>query len=414
MILGASYSQIPLYETASRLGIATVAVSTPGDWPGFAVADECSYTDISDPEAVLAAAREHEINGIATCCLDAGIRSVGYVCENMGLKGLSANAGKLCSDKYLMKEAFLKGGVTCARHICIHNRAELEEAVKVLNFPGILKAVDLMGSRGIFRCDTKEEVFTHYADTMNATGKDYCLLEEFIEGTMLGCEAMLSKGKLLYCLPNNIENYPAHVPTPIGHSVPYKKQDILGEEVQKQVLLAIQALGMDNCPVNCDLMEKDGKIYVIEITGRAGGNCLPEMVGIYYGIDYYEAIVRLAMDMQAEELFQDQKNRFQNAAQRKCGERPENTDGNLNRVTPNLSHILTSDRDGILKAIHNDNEASPDLLDLSFNVEPGEEIRHYENGRDRLGQVIICGETLDACEQRLNEVLSKLNIEFIS
>ena len=278
----------------------------------------------------------------------------------------------------------------------------------------ILKAVDLMGSRGIFRCDTKEEVFTHYADTMNATGKDYCLLEEFIEGTMLGCEAMLSKGKLLYCLPNNIENYPAHVPTPIGHSVPYKKQDILGEEVQKQVLLAIQALGMDNCPVNCDLMEKDGKIYVIEITGRAGGNCLPEMVGIYYGIDYYEAIVRLAMDMQAEELFQDQKNRFQNAAQRKCGERPENTDGNLNRVTPNLSHILTSDRDGILKAIHNDNEASPDLLDLSFNVEPGEEIRHYENGRDRLGQVIICGETLDACEQRLNEVLSKLNIEFIS
>lgn len=252
MILGASYSQIPLYETASRLGIATVAVSTPGDWPGFAVADECSYTDISDPEAVLAAAREHEINGIATCCLDAGIRSVGYVCENMGLKGLSANAGKLCSDKYLMKEAFLKGGVTCARHICIHNRAELEEAVKVLNFPVILKAVDLMGSRGIFRCDTKEEVFTHYADTMNATGKDYCLLEEFIEGTMLGCEAMLSKGKLLYCLPNNIENYPAHVPTPIGHSVPYKKQDTLGEEVQKQVLLAIQALGMDNCPVNCE------------------------------------------------------------------------------------------------------------------------------------------------------------------
>ena len=171
MILGASYSQIPLYETASRLGIATVAVSTPGDWPGFAVADECSYTDISDPEAVLAAAREHEINGIATCCLDAGIRSVGYVCENMGLKGLSANAGKLCSDKYLMKEAFLKGGVTCARHICIHNRAELKEAVKVLNFPVILKAVDLMGSRGIFRCDTKEEVFTHYADTMNADRK---------------------------------------------------------------------------------------------------------------------------------------------------------------------------------------------------------------------------------------------------
>ena len=55
MILGASYSQLPLYEAAKRLGVFTVAASTPGDWPGFDIADESSYTDISDCEAVLEA-----------------------------------------------------------------------------------------------------------------------------------------------------------------------------------------------------------------------------------------------------------------------------------------------------------------------------------------------------------------------
>ena len=391
MILGASYSQIPLYKAAADLGITTVAVSTPGDWPGFQLADECSYTDISDPEAVLEAAQKHKINGIATCCLDAGIRSVGYVCEHMGLKGLSAEAGKLCSDKYLMKEAFVRNGVNCARHICIRNREELETAVGTLKFPVILKAVDLMGSRGIFRCNTKEEVYSHYADTMTATGKDYCLLEEFIEGEMLGCEAMIYDGELLYCLPNNIENYPGFVPTPIGHSIPYRKQEILGEEVRRQVILALNALGMDNCPVNCDLMEKDGRIYVIEITGRAGGNCLPEIAGLYYGINYYEAIVRLAMDMDVKKLFAGKSLR-----------------------PAVLSHILTSDKDGVLKQIHNKNNPGPDLTDLSFNVGPGDEIRHYENGRDRLGQVILTGKTLQGCENRLAEVLSKISIEFIS
>ena len=391
MILGASYSQLPLYKAAADLGIGTVAVSTPGDWPGFQLADECSYTDISDPEAVLEAAQKHKINGIATCCLDAGIRSVGYVCEHMGLKGLSAEAGKLCSDKYLMKEAFVRNGVNCARHICIRNREELETAVGTLKFPVILKAVDLMGSRGIFRCNTKEEVYSHYADTMTATGKDYCLLEEFIEGEMLGCEAMICDGELLYCLPNNIENYPGFVPTPIGHSVPYRKQKTLGGEVRRQVILALNALGMDNCPVNCDLMEKDGKIYVIEITGRAGGNCLPEIAGLYYGINYYEAIVRLAMDMDVKNLFA----------------------GEILRPAV-LSHILTSDKDGILKQIHNENNPQPDLTDLSFNVSPGDEIRHYENGRDRLGQVILTGKNLQGCEYRLVEVLSKISIEFIA
>ena len=30
MILGASYSQLPLYEAARQLGVSTVAASTPG------------------------------------------------------------------------------------------------------------------------------------------------------------------------------------------------------------------------------------------------------------------------------------------------------------------------------------------------------------------------------------------------
>ena len=198
MILGASYSQLPLYKMAKKLGVSTVAVSTPGDWPCFAIADEYSYTDISDPEAVLKAAREHNIDGITTCCLDAGIRSIGYVCEHMGLKGLSEQAGFLCSDKYYMKEAFVKGGVRCAKHIRIQSREELESALDQLEFPVILKAVDLMGSRGLFRCENREEALSHYQDTMDATGKDYCLVEEFIQGQMLGCEAMISNGKLMH------------------------------------------------------------------------------------------------------------------------------------------------------------------------------------------------------------------------
>ena len=389
MILGASYSQLPLYEAARQLGAATVAASTPGDWPGFDVADESVYADITDPEAILAAAQEKGIDGIATCCLDAGVRALGYTCEKMGLIGPSARAADISNDKFKMKEAFMAGGVQCARHICIHSLEELEEALEKLEFPVVLKAVDLMGSRGIFRCNTREETFFYYNKTMEATRKDYCLVEEFIEGQVLGCEAMIRDGRLLYCLPNNIEAFQSYVPTPIGHSVPYKKQNELGREVEDQVKLAIRAAGLDNCPVNCDLIEKNGKIYVIEITGRAGGTCLPEMVSIYYGINYYEAIVRLALGMDVQEMFRDKIS-----------------------GTANLSRTLLSDKDGIVKAIHNANKPAADIVDLSFNIVPGDEVHHYTNGRDRLGQVILRGESLAACEKRLEEILSKINIEF--
>lgn len=389
MILGASYSQLPLYEAAERLGIKTVAASTPGDWPGFQAADESTYTDISDPSAVMEAARKLQVDGITTCCLDTGVRAIGYTCEKLGLKGLSEKAAEVSSNKFKMKEAFMAGGVRCARHICIRNREELAEALRKLDFPVVIKAVDLMGSRGIFRCNTSEQAFFFYEKTMEATGKDYCLVEEFIEGEPFGCEAMMSDGRLLYCLPNNIDAFQSYVPTPVGHSVPWKKQSSLGEEAERQVKLAIRAVGLDNCAVNCDLIEKDGKVYVIEITGRAGATCLPETVGLYYGINYYEAIVRLALDMEPEKLF--------------------------DRAHPgkaSLSKILTSDRSGTVKAIRNKNAPAEDIVDLSFNIQPGDYVNQYRNGRDRIGQIILAGKELQDCEERLDEILSKINIEF--
>ena len=387
MILGASYSQLPLYEAAERLGIKTIAASTPGDWPGFQAADESTYTDISDPGAVMEAVRKFQADGITTCCLDTGVRAMGYACEKLGLKGLSEKSADISSNKFKMKEAFMAG--RCARHICIRNREELAEALEKLDFPVVIKAVDLMGSRGIFRCDTSEQAFSFYEKTMEATGKDYCLVEEFIEGELFGCEAMMSEGRLLYCLPNNIDAFQSYVPTPVGHSVPWKKQDSLGEEAKRQVKLAICAVGLDNCAVNCDLIEKDGKVYVIEITGRAGATCLPETVGLYYGINYYEAIVRLALDMEPEKLFTKP---YPGSA--------------------SLSKILTSDRSGTVKAIRNENAPAEDIIDLSFNIQPGDYVNQYRNGRDRIGQIILAGKELHDCEERLDEILSKINIEF--
>lgn len=58
-------------------------------------------------------------------------------------------------------------------------------------------------------------------------------------------------------------------------------------------------------------------------------------------------------------------------------------------------------KDGVVKAIHNENEPAEDIVDLSFNIAPGEEVHHYTNGRDRLGQVILRGESLESCEKRL-------------
>lgn len=388
MILGASYTQVPLFEAARRLGFRTVAASIPGDYPGFACADETVFADIADPEAVTVAARACGADGIATCGLDLGMRALGAACEALGLPGPSRAAAEKASDKYKMKQALTAAGVQTARFYCVHNEEELEAAMDRLTFPVILKAVDLMGSRGIFRSDTWEEARANFRKSLAASDKDYCLIEEFIEGELFGVEAMVQNGKFLFVLPNNTEAFPAAVPTPVGHSVPFRGLDRLGSQILEQTEKAVKALGLDNCPVNCDFIRKDGKVYVVELTGRSGATGLSELTGIYFGLDYYEMIVRLAMGEDLAAWFDEPAEK-----------------------TAVLTHTMLSDREGMLRKIWNENRETKGVKELSFNVKPGDSVRPYTNGRDRIGQVILAGESLPWCERRLKDILNHIRLE---
>ena len=58
MIMGAGIYQVPLIRKAREMGIYTIAVSIPGNYPGFAVADEVCHINTVDYEAVLKVGRE--------------------------------------------------------------------------------------------------------------------------------------------------------------------------------------------------------------------------------------------------------------------------------------------------------------------------------------------------------------------
>lgn len=389
MILGASYSQIPLMEAARRLGVTVIAASIPGDYQGFSHADEIVYVDITDPEAVLKAAKEAKIDGVATCCMDVGIRALGYVCEKLGLPGLSAAAAEASCNKYLEKEAYLRHGVNTARFFKVSTKEELETALDHLEFPVMVKAVDLMGSRGIFRSDSREEALRNFEKSMEATGENFCIVEEFIEGIMFGAEAMMADGKLAYVLPLGNDLRQGNPPFPVGHHVPWEKGEALYEQIKDQTEKVAKALGYDNCAMDLDCMLKDDTIYIIEATGRAGATCITDTVGIYYGIDYFEAIVKTALGMDVTELFQRE---------------------DIPRM-PSVTRLLSAEEAGIVEEIHLPEHLPEGVVDLSFNIGKGSQVQPMENGRDRIGQLIIKDNSLKVCYQKLEEVMSQIHLE---
>lgn len=389
MVLGASFPQVRLIEAARELGYRTVVCSIPGDYPGFQAADETVYADISDPEAVLRAAKECGADGIATCCLDTGVRSLGYACEKLGLPGLSEAAAVCSADKLAMKNAFMEAKVNTARFCRVTDDASLTAALDTLELPVILKAVDLQGSKGIYICRTKQAAHENLPKVLAATKQSYCIVEEFIEGTELGAQAFIHKGEVLFVLPHGDETYLSGTNVPIGHYVPIDASEALIAAAEIEVKKAIHAIGLDNCAVNVDLIEKNGKIYVIELTGRAGATCLPELVSIWYGLNYYQMIAAMAMGDDPAAIFARRED---------------------NHVA-NASRMMLSEVSGTVKAITDGVTRDDSVYDLSVIVKQGDHVEKFTNAKDRLGQIIVRGESRQACFARLDEIQSQFVIE---
>lgn len=386
MILGAGIYQVPLIETAKKMGLYTIVVSIPGNYPGFALADKVYYENTVDEDKILEIAKKERIKGIVTTGTDVCMKTVGRVCDAMGLNGLSYESSKIAVDKMLMKQKYEEYGVRTARFRKVFfSDTDMKKTVQELTFPLIFKSVDSSGSRGIVRVDSFEEFDSAIAYVQENTRKDYFLIEEFIEGEEFGAQAFAYDGNVSFILPHGDYVFHGDTGVPIGHYAPYNLSEEVIEDTKIQLRRAVKAMGLDNCAINADFILKNGKAYVLEIGGRCGATCLAELVSIYYGFDYYEKILRTALDEDPDFTFK----------------KP---------YTPNASHLLMSPQDGIIESIENTNEPNTDICEVHFDYEPGNEVHKFHVGPDRIGHIITKGETLKDAQDLLFQALENIKI----
>ena len=388
MIMGAGIYQVPLIKAAKEMGIYTIAVSIPGKYPGFAYADEVLHINTVDAEAVLKAAKERKIDGICTAGTDVAVMTIGRVNDALGLSGISYNAAKIACDKVLMKQCYEEHGVRTARYRKVYFNENVEEKIKDLQYPLIIKIVDSSGSRGITRVDRPDQVQAAITNAQAFTRKDYYIVEEFIIGREFGAQAFVMDGKVQFILPHRDYIFMGSTGVPAGHFAPYELSEEAQQDCCETCEKAILAMGLDNCAVNCDFIMRDGKTYVLEIGGRSGATCLAELVSIYYGYDYYKKIIEVALGMKP--------------------------DFPKDKAVPNASKLLMSDKDGEIIALANRNPKSDKgIYEVCFDYTVGDQVKKFHVGPNRIGHVVTKGRTLAEATAALDRALKNIEIEVV-
>jgi biotin carboxylase len=369
MVLGAGISQLPLIRTAKQMGLYVIVLSSPGNYPGFAWADQIYYEDTTNIEKVLEISLIAQIDGICTTGTDVAVKAIGRVADTLGLYGVSYVAALRSSNKWEMKQAFIDHGVRSAKFMKITSLEEAYAATDLLSFPLIFKAVDSGASKGIVKVEHISQVEYGY---------------EFIEGVEFGAQAFIYNHTIQFVMPHGDLMFYGDAGVPIGHHVPYELPERVASDIHIQLERSVLALGLNNCAINADFIWNDQEVYVLEVGGRAGATCLPELVSTFYGFDYYEQMIRVALGMNPN---------FQIYASQPCA-----------------CELLIAGEAGEIVNIVDTNQPHPNIIQISMDYAIGSRVSKFKVGTDRIGQIIVKGRSLDETLQLLDEVKRNITI----
>ena len=190
-------------------------------------------------------------------------------------------------------------------------------------------------------------------------------------------------------MPHGDILYHSSTDVPVGHYVPFDCPAEMADKITAETEKAIKALGLDNCAVNIDFIEEDGKVYVLELSGRIGANGLPEVVSAHFGIDYYRMVVLASLGMSVRELW-------------------DSRDGNEAAMS---SMVVSPDKEGTLRDIEYKGDSNlPGVFEINLFAKPGSHVSRFSNSSHCLGQIVTVGGNVRECRRTINEVTKNLNI----
>jgi len=384
LVLAASTYQVPAIQTAKALGYRVVTTDNVPSNPGHALADASHAIDTTDLGAILALAERERIDGVIAPGTDVAVETAAHVAERLGLPGARVQAARALTRKRAFRELLQRAGLPCPRVL----DGGASDAL-----PGdsrwLVKPNRSSGSKGVFIVASSAEIDARIGESRRFSIDGDALVEELIEGTQHTCEALLRDGRVALALVTDRDTVaPPHTATK-GHRVPSR----LREASQRAAVDAIERIArlteLDGGPLDCDfVVGDDGRVVVIELTPRLGGNSLSRLFAAALDFDLVAAAVCHA-----------------------CGDL---VDVPAHRApSPAAVAILGCERAGRVR--WNADEArllacEPWLRTLLFDVAQGDAVEAFANGRHRIGEALVAGSTRDEVDARLAELAKRLGV----
>lgn len=296
VIIGAGEFQNPLILKAKEMGLETHVFAWREDAVGDKTADYFYPISITEKEKILEKCKRIIPDGVVTIASDLAAITVQYVAERLGLPCNSLHCVEKSTDKYKMRMAFRKAGISVPDFALVSDILKLPDRF-YHKLPLVVKPVDRSGSRAVRKVQTEEELKKAIEAAIEISFKKSAIIEEYIEGDEYSCETISYHGQhqILAFTKKYTTGAPNFIET--AHVEPSDLSSKMIKRVSQNIISALNALSIQNGASHSEFrIDSQGNVKMIEVGARMAGDCIgSSLVPLSTGYDYLKMVIDIAI-----------------------------------------------------------------------------------------------------------------------
>ena len=236
---------------------------------------------------------------------DHGLELAALLRESLGLPGNAPQAVRATRDKLAFRRLQQANGFNCPDFRTAADEADALALARSLDYPVVVKARRLSGSRGVVRADDASgfaravaQVQRIQAAADREAARLGLIVEDFIPGAEYALEGLLENGALrvlaLFDKPDPLDGpYFEETIYVTPSRLPEAAQAAIAAEVQRACAVA----GLSGGPVHAEARLNERGVWLLEVAARSIGGLCGRMLNHRLGMPLEEIILRHALGM---------------------------------------------------------------------------------------------------------------------
>ncbi|MDD3375355.1 MAG: ATP-grasp domain-containing protein [Candidatus Omnitrophica bacterium] len=276
--------------------------------------------DLQDQSAVVNSLKDYvrtnniKFSGIA--CFDCeSLTLASVVAQQFGLSFSNIETLINCRSKFLSKNIWKKNGVVCPDAVLVYSENDVLKSFDSISGPVVVKPLTGSGSELVYYCEDQDKchesckivfdklrrhsnngMYTSRHMPKTEDPRKVILMEQYIPGLEYSCDFIV-KGQTLQLIRLTRKYYlpQSDFGTILAYELPAKLPKGFDLKKVKEILLkASHALGIKSSMVMADFKVHNNQVFLLEVTPRPGGDCLPPLIKASCGFDILKAALDFA------------------------------------------------------------------------------------------------------------------------